>query len=254
MLKKIPALFFLLFLLPGSPGRAQVSVRDSSIFIPMIYGTYSFQFVDGGLSKLFGPNSEIGGGFLFKTKSNFLIGAEGNFIFGGDVKISDVLLMNIVTSEGYVIDPNGFFADVYYYERGYNFYAKLGQVFHVLAPNPNCGITVMGGVGFIADKIRIHSSGNDVPAIIDDYAKGYDRYNTGLALTGSLGYTFLSNTRLLNFYLGFEFTQAWTKSRRDYDFDLAMPDNTSYSSQFYGIKVLWIIPLYKRVPNAYYLY
>jgi hypothetical protein len=233
---------------------SQVSVKDSSIFTPMFYATYSYQWPGGDLSTVFGSNSSIGGGFMIKTKSNWLFGIEGNFLFGENVKISDVLLSNIATSEGFVLDANGFFADVYYYERGYSFYAKFGKVIPVLSPNPNSGFTIMAGGGYIQDKIRIHTSTNDVPQIAGDYLKGYDHLNSGFAVNGSLGYLFMSNSRLLNFYLGFEFIQAWTKGRRDINFDTGLPGTQSYSSQFYSIKACWFIPLYKRKPKAYYLY
>jgi hypothetical protein len=254
MFKKI-LLPFLLLILLNLPGFSQVSIKDSAIFTPAIFGSYSYQFIGGDLSKIFGGNSSIGGGLIFKTKSNWLIGAEGNYLFGGDVKISRTLLSGIVTHEGYVLDPNGLYADVFYYERGFNVFAKFGKVIPVLTPNPNSGITIMAGAGYMQDKIRIHTASNDVPELDGDYAKGYDRLNNGPVLTGSLGYLYLGSTRLLNFYLGFEFIQAWTKYRRDRDFDTYLhPDTKTLSSQFYGIKVSWFIPLYKRTPQAYYLY
>lgn len=233
---------------------SQQNIVDSTVSTTMVYATYSFQFPGGGLSKLFGSNSSIGGGFMIKTKSNWLIGLEGNYLFGGNVKNISVLLSNLETKDGNIIDPNGLYAEVYFYERGYNFLGKFGKVIPVLGPNPNSGLMVMAGGGYMLDKIRIHTSGNDIPALLGDYVKGYDRLNSGWVVTGSLGYLFLGNTRLLNFYAGFEFIQAWTKSQRDFDFNTGLRDNTRYNSQFYGIKVCWFIPFYKRVPNAYYLY
>lgn len=253
MLKKILFSFLLLILLPGL-SFSQASIKDSAIFTTVIYATYSYQFPGGDLAQLFGANSSIGGGVMFKTKSNWLLGAEGNYLFGGTVKISTTLLSNIVSHEGYVIDPNGFFADIFYYERGFNFFGKAGKIIPIFTGNPNSGLTLMAGAGFMQDKIRIHTSGNDVPQITGDYLKGYDRLNNGFAVTGSLGYLYLGNTRLLNFYIGFEFIQAWTQSKRKRDFDTGLPDNKKYNSQFYSVKVSWFIPLYKRSPQAYYLY
>ena len=248
----VPLLSIILFC---PPVIAQVSIKDSSIFIPMVYATYSYQFPGGDLANRYGSNSSIGGGFLFKIKSNWIFGAEGNYLFGGNVKNSDELLRDISTPDGFVIDANGYYADIAYYERGYNFYAKFGKLFPVLSPNPNSGIVLMAGAGFLQHKIRIHSTtGNDAPQILGDYMKGYDHLSNGFAVNGSLGYMYLGSTRLLNFYLGFEFTQAWTKNKRDRDFDTGLHDSKKYSDQFYGIKVCWIIPLYKRTPKAYYLY
>jgi hypothetical protein len=233
---------------------AQVNIHDSTITTSLLYATYGYQFPGGDLAKQFGSNSSIGGGFLFKTRNNWLIGVEGNYMFGQTVKNSDSLLRNISTKDGFLIDANGYYADMVYYERGYNFFAKFGKVIPWLSPNPNCGFTLLAGAGYIQDKIRIHNPGNTAPQLLGDYKKGYDRLNGGIAVTGSLGYMYLSNTRLLNFSLSLEFMQAWTNPYRERDFDTGLKDTRKLSSQFYTAKVCWIIPLYRRVPKEFYMY
>ena len=233
---------------------SQGNVHDSTIFTTLIHATYSYQIPGGDLASQFGSNSTIGGGLIFKTKTNWLFGAEGNYMFGQNVKNNDLLLNGISTKDGFVIDANGYYADIVFYERGFNFFAKFGKLISLLAPNPNSGFSLVAGVGYIQDKIRITTTGNTVPQLIGDYKKGYDRLNGGIALTGSLGYLFLSNTRLLNFSLGFEFMQAWTNPYRSRDFDTGKQDTRKLNSQFYSIKACWIIPLYRRVPKEFYLY
>jgi hypothetical protein len=233
---------------------SQLNIRDSAIFTPMIYATYAYQFPGGDLAEQFGSNSSIGGGFSIKTKHNWMFGVEGNFMFGQSVRNSDSLLRNISTQEGFIIDANGYYADIIYYERGYNFFAKFGKAIPLLSPNPNCGFTLLAGAGYIQDKIRIHNPGNTAPQLLGDYKKGYDRLNGGFAVTGSLGYLYLSNTRLLNFSASLEFMQAWTTPYRKRNFDTGKQDTRNLSSQFYSIRVCWIIPLYRRVPKEFYLY
>jgi hypothetical protein len=131
---------------------AQVSIHDSIITTPLIYATYGYQFPGGDLAKIFGSNSSIGGGFLLKTKHNWIFGVEGNFMFGQSVKNSDSLLRVISTPEGLIIDANGYYADIVYYQRGYNFFAKFGKVIPLLSPNPNCGFTLLAGAGYIQEK------------------------------------------------------------------------------------------------------
>lgn len=253
MIKKYVLPLFVSLILSAS-GTAQVSVKDSSVFATVVYATYSYQFPQGDLTSVFGSNSTIGAGLMFKTKSNWLVGFEGNYIFGGNVQNGDSLLKNIATPDGFVIDANGYYADIVYYQRGYSLYFKFGKLISVLAPNPNSGFTIMAGGGYIDSKVRIHNPGNTAYQLSGDYKKGYDRYNAGFALTGSLGYSFLSNTRLINVYAGFEFIQAWTKNKRDFFFDKGYVGPISYSTQYYGINVRWMIPLYKRTPKEYYLY
>ena len=233
---------------------AQVNIRDSAIFTPVIYATYAYQLPGGDLARQFGGNSAIGGGFLFKTASNWLIGVEGNFMFGLSVKDADALLRNISTTEGYIIDANGFVSDIVFHERGYNFSARFGKVIPLLAPNPNSGFMVTAGTGYLQNKIRIHNPGNTAPQLLGDYKKGYDRLNGGWLLSGTLGYMYLSNSRLLNFSLALEFMQAWTTPYRDRDFDTGLKDTRKLSSQFYSLRVSWFVPLYKRAPKEYYLY
>jgi hypothetical protein len=220
----------------------------------MIYGTYAYQWPGGDLGKQFGSNSSIGGGFMIKTRSNWLFAVEGNYLFGDNVKNSDSLLKNISTPDGFVINANGFYADIGFAERGFNFFAKFGKLFPVISPNPNSGPLIMIGAGFLQDKIRIHDGDGTAPQIQGDYKKGYDRLNNGFILSGTLGYLFMSDSRLINFSIGLEFMQSWTKYRRARDFDTGTHNNSLLSSQFYGIKVKWIIPLYKRKPKDYYLY
>jgi hypothetical protein len=244
----------LIFTLFSSTLSGQVNVKDSSVTAAIIYGTYSYQFLKGDLAARFGGNSSIGGGILLKTKRNWLLGGEGNYLFGGTVKGQDSMLVRIATPEGLIIDANGMYADVVLSERGFSVYGYFGKLIPVLSPNPNSGFTITAGLGYLQNKIRINNPNNTAPQLQGDYKKGYDKLNGGFALTGSLGYVYLSNSRLLNFSLNFQFIQAWTTRKRDYNFDLKGPDTDSYSSQFYGIKVCWFIPLYKRKPNDYYLY
>ncbi len=238
----------------SSASLSQVSIQDSSIFTPIIYATYSYMWPGGDMAERFGSNSSIGGGFMLKTAGNWLFGVEGNYLFGQSVKNSDSLLKSISTSNGFLIDANGMYADLVYYERGYTFLAKFGKIIPVFAPNPNCGLTITAGGGYMENKIRIHNAGNTAPQLLGDYKKGYDKLNGGIVFEGTLGYTYLSNTRLLNFYIGFQFMQAWTKSLRDFDFDDRAQDTKKYSSQYYSVKVKWMIPLYRRTPKEYYLY
>ena len=246
-------LLALLAILSGTLS-AQVSIQDSAITTPIIYATYSYQFPGGDLADRFGSNSSIGGGFLLKTSGNWLLGAEGNYLFGSSVKHQETMLGLISTPEGNIIDANGMYADIILYERGYSFYGYFGKLIPVLSPNPNSGFTITAGGGYLQNKIRVHNPNNTAPQVTGDYKKGYDKLNGGFAFRGSVGYTYLSNSRLLNFSVNFEFIQAWTKRMRDYNFDLKGPDPDSYSSQFYGIKACWFIPLYKRKPKEFYFY
>ena len=119
---------------------------------------------------------------------------------------------------------------------------------------PNSGIVVNIGAGILEHHIRIENRSNNTPPVLGDYKKGYDGLRNGIALRGFIGYQFLSNKKLVNFYGGVEYTFAWTKSIRNYDFNLRGKDNTLYHDSMIGIRVGWILPVYRHAPEEYYYY
>jgi hypothetical protein len=246
-------LSIIILLSAGLKGQADIS--DTTLSIPMFYATYSYQFPGGDMADRFGNNSSIGGGFSWKTTQNWIVGAEFNFLFGNDVKVADQIMGNLKTEEGSIINMAGNYASYSIYERGYYISARVGKLIPVLNPNPNSGITLIGSLGYLQHKIRIEVADNTAPQLQDDYKKGYDRLAGGFAASQFIGYTYLSNSRLMNFYFGFEINEAWTKALRDVNFDTGLPDETQNRLDIlYGIKVAWIVPLFKRMPEKYYYY
>jgi hypothetical protein len=233
----------------------QSDISDTTLSVPMFYATYSYQFPGGDMSERFGNNSSLGGGFMWKTNQNWIIGAEFNFLFGNDVKIADEIMDNLKTSEGAIINMAGNFTSYSVLERGYYISGRVGKLIPVLSPNPNSGITLIGSLGYLQHKIRIEVADNTAPQLLDDYKKGYDRLAGGFGISEFIGYTYLSNSKILNFYLGFEINQAWTKALRDVNFDTGLPDEiTNRFDVLYGVKIGWIIPLFQRMPQKYYYY
>ncbi|MFW5974997.1 MAG: hypothetical protein ACOCQ6_02205, partial [Bacteroidota bacterium] len=72
----------------------------------------------GDLKSRFGINNTVGGNFIYKSMSNWIIMAEGDYIFGRDVKITDQLFDNIATEDGYIIDEGGIYTDLAVLEAG----------------------------------------------------------------------------------------------------------------------------------------
>ncbi len=219
-------------------------------FSPTI--TYAYQFPGGDIAEQYGNNSTIGAGMMYKSRKNILFSLDVNFLFGSDIKNSDSILRFVLTDTGYIIDGNGVYALYSMYERGYSINFRAGKVFNLLAANPNSGIFFMGGIGYLAHRLNIDVQHETAPQITGDYAKGYDRLTAGFNLNEFIGYYFMSKSRVLNFYAGFEFYQAFTKSQRDYIFDLMQKDESNHIDLFYGIKIGWMIPIYDRAPDKYY--
>ena len=252
-MKKKTALLFIGVLL-SFYSKAQQNVKDSTVaaFIPNL--TYAFQFPGGDVADRYGVNSTVGGGMFYKTRSNLLFSLDFNYIFGSDIKNADTILWMVETADGHIIDGNGVYAQYALWERGYSINFRVGKIIRVLNPNPNSGILVMGGLGYLVHRMKIDNQYRTAPQISGDYAKGYDRLTGGLNLNEFVGYYYMGKRRVLNFFGGFEFYQAFTRSRRDYIFDQMKKDTNKYVDLFFGIKVGWMIPIYDRAPDKYYYY
>lgn len=244
---------FIFLLLLSLKISAQVSIKDSAIATPLIGAAYSYQLPAGDMANRFGNNSAVQLNIDYKTRKQWLFGVNGSYFFGKELREKGIF-DSIVTSDGNIINRNGEFADIRVYERGFTISATAGRMFAFKKPNPNSGITVNIGLGFIQHKIRIETIGNNVPQLSTEYKKGYDRLTNGLLLSENIGYMYLSNNRIVNLYFGFECMQGFTQSRRSYDYDLMKRDTKKRLDILYGVKIAWILPLYKKAPQEFYIY
>ncbi|MBL7924259.1 MAG: hypothetical protein JNL88_08675 [Bacteroidia bacterium] len=246
-------LVFLLLTIPCSGLWAQASVKDSAISMVMIRPSYGLQVPAGDLAKRFGFNQSVGMGVSYKNKKGWMITAEGAFIFGTKINEPN-LFSDLTTSEGTIIGSDGLYGDIRVFERGYYATLGLGKIFKVKKPNPNCGFIVEGSLGFIQHKIKIQDKKNAVPALQGEYLKGYDKLTNGLAAREFVGFLYIGNHRLVNFFGGLEAVQGWTAGRRSYDFNSMKEETGSRFDMLFGIRVGWVIPLFKEAPEEFYLY
>ena len=232
---------------------SQVKITEKAgfaIFVPY----YAYQIPGHDLADRFGHNSMIGGGFHYKFKSNLIAGIEGGFMFSENVKNQDQYLKMIATADGFVISEGGTYAGVFFHQRGFNIQARFGGIIPAFGPNPNSGILLLGGAGMLQHKIRIEVEEHSAPQLRDNYRKGYDRLTNGPSTSQFIGFVHFHNSRTINFMVGLEFTQAWTQSRRPWDFDRMQADNKKRFDSLWGIRLGWVLPLYKRAPQEYYYF
>src|SRR5690606_33297929 len=182
----------LAFLLGGGPSYAQGDIRDTSIALVAVSPSYAYQIPSGVLADRFGPNSNIGISAHRKFKSNFFVGAEGSFLFGNKVH-EPGLLRHVINRMGQIVDKEGVMADVHLYERGYTIMGVAGKIMPIAGPNPNSGIMLKVGAGYMRHKIRIQTQENEVPNLEGDYLEGYDRLSAGPALLFFVGYQHFGN-------------------------------------------------------------
>ena len=270
MRKHIFTLTLLLSTVLSVWGQTPRNIAKEPIPVSMVQVTYAAQFPGLYTRTEYGFTNTIGGSLIHKTKNNWLFTGNGNFIFGNQIKGSriDLLGESITTIYGEVIGGGGFPTALAFFQRGLHFQAEVGKLFP-LQPNPNSGIFVQAGVGYLWNRMRIDfqiETQNTPYQLLDDYQYGYDRMRGGLALHAEAGYLVLSNTRVYNFSASFEVTYARTKPLRDYDFRVFYDENGEphingyndknqrFNDLYYGIRLSWMIPFYQRQPDEYYYY
>jgi hypothetical protein len=216
---------------------------------------FSFSsYVPGGdLADRFGNHFGLSISPQFKTSSNWIFSASGQFIFGNDVK-QPGLMANLYSEKGELLDEDGQIATILLFQRGMSYSLRLEKVF-ALKPEkkPNSGIVAGFGFGFVQHKIRIEHQNNRMPQIDNGYEKGYDRLSNGTLLEQNIGYYHISRKKLTNFRIELVFNQGFTQSRRDFNFDDGAKDTSKRIDLFSGLRITWQLPLYRRMANDFYI-
>jgi hypothetical protein len=250
----LTALVFIM-ILPALKGQVREESNETAASIPFFYGFYGYQWPGGEMKNQFGSNSVIGLGFEWKTASNWLFGAEYDFIFGNEVKNGMEIFQHLINSNGDIISGGGTPSLVATFERGNTVGIKFGKLFPVMKSNKNSGIFLTAGTGYMMHKIRIEVENEGAPQLAGDYKRGYDRLSGGFMLNQSVGFIFFGKSSLLNFTLSVEAFEGWNKAYRDYYFDQMAPPPEGRQFDFLiGPKIAWMIPIRARNEGTYYYY
>ncbi len=250
------SVFILLFLLPFcsfEQVKAQGTVEDSSLFMMMVAPSYAYHLPGGDLQKRFGNSSNIGLRAGLKLENNFQFSLLGTFIFGKNVKNTDQLLTSLKTSRGYVLDVNGDPAGVQYFERGFSISLQGGKLFP-FGYNPNSGLLIRAGGGFLQHNIRYETESDQVPQLKDDRKDYFDRRASGFTFHEFVGYQHLANNGAANFFIGIEGFQAFTKNRRSYNVDDQKQNEGIRADLLYGIRAGYILAIYESESQETFYY
>jgi len=234
--------------------QAQKGLRDSSIFIPSLQAHYSYNFLAGDVADFYNNFHAIGANVSLKLPNQLIFGTSFDFLFTENIADESTYFTNITSSKGYIVDGNGYFAEVFLYGRGFNAQLFTGYQFNVLSKNPNSGPYIQVGAGLLQYWTRIYNPEKTAPQLNDEYSKMYDRLTNGFSTSQLLGYRHFSNRNLGSFFVGIEFTEAWTANRRSYNADLTADQLTGRFDLMIGLKAGMIIPFYPKAPEDYYYY
>jgi hypothetical protein len=243
----------LLFTILSTSLMAQRNVSSETISTPWIGIHYGINQPTNNLQERFGLLNNLGFNAGYKTKRNWFLGTDVNFFFGNQIKTGDIL-KNLRDSYGNITDINGDVAVILLFARGYNANLSIGKLLPILGSNPNSGIFIQAGTGYMQYHIRIESNKQVIPQVELDYRKGYDRLTGGVTTHAFLGYAYMADNGLINFYVGFYFLQGYTFNQRDIFFDQTT-EKVSKSMRYdnlNGFRAGWLIPIYKTKPKDFY--
>jgi len=226
---------------------AQSVKKDSASSGVLIYMSYAGQLPAGNLALRFGFNSNIQLAAYYKFSNNWMVGFQGAFISGNQLRETGIL-DSIATQDGNIIANDGNYSSIKYFERGYDIQLTVGKIFPTSKKNLNSGIMVTLSSGYIRHHVRIETPSDWTPQVAADYLLGYERLTAGVCVTEFGGYQYVSKNRIINFYAGLEFTQGFTKSL-EYDFDLRSKNTNLRYDLLNGIRVGWILPILRKSSN-----
>ena len=252
LIMKKNLLLFISLLFAGLSSKAQVSVADSVMPVPLIDMSYAFQVPGGDLAERFGNNSNLGLSVFFKSKNNILYGVGGSFIFSNNVK--DTRMINTYLDKDDIpLGLSGLPADIFFYQRGFTLEGKIGKILPLGLNNPNSGLMIIIGAGIMQHNVRIEDDHADIPMLnYKDNKRGYDRMTFGAMTSQFIGYRYMGRSRLINFFFGFELMQGYTKMVRDFQYDIGEINESTRFDALYGIRAGWTLPIYKKAPKEYY--
>jgi len=227
--------------------------KDTAEAIPFIRFQYTYLLPGVDFEESFGNTSAVGGAFGYKNASNWLFEIEGNFLFGADVKRKN-LLNDIINEQGDVTGSQGELIKLTYDIRGLSFFANAGKVFPLSQKNKNSGILTQAGIGFLQHKIFIDYRDGKVFQLEEDNLKGYDRLHRGVAFKQFIGYQYFGSKNLINFYVGIELQQGFTKNVREYNYDTRQFDTETKLDLLYGLRFGWSFTIRDRETEDFYYY
>jgi hypothetical protein len=144
------------------------------------------------------------------------------------------------------------FASIFLRERGHQISVDAGYLFQLCKNSRHrSGLLLVAGVGYLTHKIRIVDDFDSVVQFQRAYIKGYDRLTSGWTLNQKISYMYLSEDKLINFYVSVSLTEAFTKDRRQFNYNQTEVKIKRFDV-FTGIQLGWIIPIYLTPEIRYY--
>jgi hypothetical protein len=227
---------------------AQFRVKTDTLagfFLPVTFG---IGWPSADLAERFGVSYRAGTGCFYRGFSGWTFGIEGDFWFGDVVKNRDKILRAVSNEQGVVLDHLGMDANLMTFQRGWIATTFIGKLFRVWNHNPNSGVLITLGGGYLQHRIRLESGHQQsiIYQIENEYQRGYDRLNTGWHGRMYVGYLHASNYQTYNFMIGIEHLIGTTRSVREFDYSTGTHDLQPLSNGLTTVKFTWYFSMYKE--------
>ncbi|MFN8288556.1 MAG: hypothetical protein U0V74_17505 [Chitinophagales bacterium] len=235
--------------LPKTRPQSKFEPNDALIIAP----SYTAQFPFGNMADRFGFNNQVSLNLMYKMKKNWLVGIEGGFMFGDQLR-ENYIIDKITTSTGHLIGTNNDLIRVRPQMQGFTIKAEFGKIIPFSPQYPDAGLLFITGFGMLQHKIWLNVRETSVPQLSKIYRKGYDRMCNGPVISQFVGGTFMARRKYYSFYAGLQFDVAFTKDRRNFDFYEQRKLTENRVDMFLGLKVGWILPIFLQANEKEYYY
>lgn len=249
---KLISFFIALGLFSQPSAQAQTGVESKRAWL--IGFGLSSNIPTGPWTESFRENFSLSTSVGRKFSNNYIISGELSYLFGGEVDNRNEILDNLLTNNSELLNGNGSYAQININQRGTYFNLQVEKLFFSPAKNENSGWSIGAGAGYAWHWLNIDNVGNDSPQLIDDYTAGYDRMSRGFTAVQSIGYLYLSGSKLINLKLSFEINQIWSQDLRKYNYPTGILNDEVNLNLLYSFKLKWYLPIYLGGKTDEYYY
>lgn len=270
-----PLIIILSFLAIPMSGRTQVRLTPDTLECYIVgfsagmmmpgSGSNSLGLQGGNMRDLYdGSNLNFAIEGSYKTQGGWLSCLDADLWFGlnsDNLSQRDARYSNIFLPGNFTLSWGGYDGRVTAYNRGLAVRPGVGKIINILPKNPNSGILLKVGAGWMMQKTVFNQDFDQapVPQLNGDYAKLYDHLRNGVILTESIGLIYMSNyLTYINLKVSFDISQCWSWSSRSYQIDELMglngKDQSRYFDLMYGFKLTWMFPFTGKPTYDYYYY
>jgi hypothetical protein len=202
-----------------------------------LQASYLLEVPGADLAQRYGQNSKFEFKLEYLSTANLALYTKGGLRINQNVK--EDVLATARTSDGFVIGVNGFYADLFGRQRGYDFGLGVDYLLPIRRQHLRFGFA---GV-YTAHWVNIVDDSRSVPTILGDAGQFYDRFASGFGIEENLQYQYNIGANKAALLIGLQFGQAFTREHRYLLIGNGTPERRI--DLFFGLKMTYLLPLFR---------